>query len=180
MQSGRRCHNFTRRDGELHQAPSSGWSISQQRVKTEIPFITDKIPLTVLESGTWPCDAGKAPSCSWSVAVSDGLHGEEADVHFGLDVDSLPHLQGRGEQGRVLAGIGEQSEAPTFRKSSKVMPSYTSSGPCAQQETNHHSCTHSFITPLPAPLCHPRVNSHRAGHARAGRLQHGPLSDGPQ
>lgn len=97
-------------------------------------------------------------------------------MHFGLDVDPLPHLQGRGEQGRVLAGSGEQSEAPTFRKSSKVMPSYTSSGPCAQRETNPHSCTHGPFQ----PLCAPRVNSHRAGHARAGRLQHGPLRDGTQ
>lgn len=125
------------------------------------------------------CAAGKAPSFC-SVAVRDGLHGEEADVHFGLDVDPLPHLQGRGERGRVLAGGGERSETPTFRKSSKVMPSYTSSGPCAQRDTNRHSCTHGPIRPCCATPTWGSAASHRAGHARAGSLQHGPLCDGTQ
>lgn len=113
------------------------------------------------------CAAGKAPSFC-SVAVRDGLHGEEADVHFGLDVDPLPHLQGRGERGRVLAGGGERSETPTFRKSSKVMPSYTSSGPCAQRDTNRHSCARGPIRPCcatPHGAVQPRTV--RAMHALA-------------
>lgn len=89
-------------------------------------------------SSSWCC----RPS---SVAVGDGVHVEEANVHLGLDVDALPHLPGAGaERGRgphpapcARPAPGTAAEmSPTFRKSSKVMPSYTWSGPCRGERGN--------------------------------------------
>lgn len=95
-----------------------------------------------------------------SVAVCDGLHVEEADMHLGFNVNPLPHLQGEGGERGQDGGsapcphrtprslrppsallLGRRAEMPpTLRKSSKVMPSYTWSGPWAQRERKHYSC----------------------------------------
>jgi len=116
-----------------------GRSTSQQGVKREIPFITDKSFMflesrrqpqygTGTRAGTKRLVPGTRSSCRvlfilllllfllllllllpWlpgasqrSIAVRNGLHVEEADVHLGFDVDPLPHLQREGgERGRA-------------------------------------------------------------------------------